>query len=131
MDFRSVPDVTEGKVWSPLHVWAAPDYLFDTMYFSMEADQYYAPPENRGYYLELLDVPAGVKNAPPVGTVWEVPRQGTFTIALPVFRTDDGLLGYQFSFTISPVIPEPAALGFLCLGSAGLLLRKRRAIVRA
>jgi hypothetical protein len=126
MDFRGELGASEAKIWSPLHVWATPYFIFDTMYFSMEGDLLYPPPIDRRYYLELLAVPEDAKDPPPVGTLWEVPRQGVFTIALPVFRTDNGLLGYQFSFTVSPVVPEPASLGWFSLGIAGLWLRSRR-----
>jgi hypothetical protein len=66
-----------------------------------------SPPESRQYLLKLLAVPEGVTGAPPAGTVWELPVQGLFTLALPTYRTTNGLEGYRFAFTISDALAVP------------------------
>ena len=87
------------------------------MFFSMEAAQASACPEERGvfadlppsdrrYFLELVAVPL-VAGAPPVGTVWEIPVGSLFTLELPTYRTEEGLEGYQFAFTMTRDITLP------------------------
>jgi hypothetical protein len=125
-DYRTPPGKNESRVWDAVYVWAAPQYTQDRMWFSLAADTLFPPPRERQYLLELIDVPTWVTGAPAEGTVWEVPPGGTaLTLELPAVRTSSGLSGYQFRFTITPAIPEPAGLALS--GLAGLLLLVRRA----
>ena len=102
-DYRAPIDLDEAVVWSPLHVHATTSYEPDTMFFSMVAWEFYPPPPNREYTLELLYVPEGVEGAPPVGTTWDVPVDGTFSIEIPTYRSLSSAGAYRFSFTMSAV----------------------------
>jgi hypothetical protein len=117
-DYRSLPAPEESKTWDSLYVWAFDSYTPETMYFSLLPDTsvlcqgrtaYPAapPPTDRRYLLELLSVPEGVVGAPAVGFVWELPVDTLFTVALPTYRTSDGLQGYRFAFTITRVVTLP------------------------
>jgi hypothetical protein len=117
-DRRSLPAPEEGKTWDSLYVWAFPAYTLDTMFLSFEAvlpgrcqrdppRRFSAPPSDRLYRLKLMSVPEGVLDAPPVGTVWELPSDSTFALELPTYHTTDGLEGYLFTFTITRVVPAP------------------------
>ena len=122
IDRRAPLTPEDSKIWVPLYVWAKPSYEDDTMFLSL--NNYYSPAD-RDYLLELLTVPDGVVGAPAVGTVWDLPLDTLFTLELPTFKTDDGLEGYEFSFTITDV-PEPATVGLLAGGVVPLLLHRRR-----
>lgn len=122
-DIRAGIGPGEGKTFAPIYVWADKSYPSQTMYFSLQPGGPPFPPANRRYILELLRVPEGVSGAPPIGTTWILPDH-LFTVTLPVYATADGLTGYQFGFTITPTLPEPAALSLLA--TAGLLSRRRR-----
>ena len=74
---------------------------------TFQASSTVPPPSNRQYLLELLSVPDGVTGAPLVGTVWNLPSYGTYTLWLPTYRTTDGLTGYEFAFTITEAQPDP------------------------
>jgi len=65
------------------------------------------PPSSRRYLVELIRVPDGIVDAPAVGTVWELPLSEQYTIDLPTYRTTDGLMGYQFAFTVTEARPGP------------------------
>jgi hypothetical protein len=129
-DYHAMPEPHESEVWDSLYVWATPSYPAGekTMFFSMRPDTLFLPPDDRDYILELLQVPEGVEGAPPIGTSWKVPLTWEgLVIEVPAYRTDDGLSGYRFSFTITKVIPEPSAL--LLFGGVALALtagRQRR-----
>jgi len=121
MDFQSLPSRNESKTWENLYVWAYPSHSSNTMYVSFLADMTFLcegrtasrldpPPMDRRFLLELLSVPDGVVGAPPVGRIWALPRGPLFTIALPTYRTTNGLTGYRFSFTITEAEPEPGDL---------------------
>jgi len=119
LDYRSLPAPEESKTWDSLYVWAFDAYTPEMMYFSLiadmtllcegrTADQAVAPPpSNRRYLLELLSVPEGVVGAPPVGFIWELPVGSLFTLDLPTYRTNNGLEGYRFAFTITRVVTLP------------------------
>jgi hypothetical protein len=125
-DYRYAPKVDAGTTWDHLYVWAAPTFVGDTMYFSIQANLTYPPPTNRQYRLTLVTVPDGVQAlAPAEGTVWSVSNSALFTLALPTVHTENGLQGYEFSFRITPVVPEPHVAGLLLMGAAGLGLRRR------
>jgi|GEM_PF-2179105 len=124
---------SEGKVFTPISLWAETPYHPDVMGIAFEGDEYNPPPTDREYFLELLFVPDGVEGAPEVGAIWEVPPDEPFFILVPTYRWtlpapdfgDPGPQGYLFSLTMTPVIPEPASLMSLLLG--GVLIRRRRA----
>ncbi len=110
MDFQSVPGAVEQRSWDSLYVWAYPTYASETMHFSLSgrvarcgdhAARVTPGPTERRYLLQLLHVPAIVSGAPPVGAVWDLPLSGDFTLALPAYRSTNGLTGYRFSFTIT------------------------------
>lgn len=109
-DFRSLPMRKESRTWDSIYVWAGPSYSQDTMYFSMlagstlcekQAPSAATPPSDRRYLLKLMGVPDGVIGAPPVGTIWELPLTGLFSLGLPTYRTTNGLEGYRFAFTMT------------------------------
>ena len=125
-DYRKPPRNDESKTWDSLYVWAGPTYSRNTMFFSMQADTLFAPPDDRQYYLELLQVPDGVVGAPQLGTTWEVPLDAMLTLELPAFGTENGLEGYRFAFTISTVVPEPTTLTLLVAAVVPAILRRRR-----
>ena len=107
-DLRAPLERNESKTWEPICVWARTTFVPDTMSVTFQAStDYYAPPTNREYFLELLSVPDGVTGAPPAGTVWQLSPVGTLILNLPTHRTTDGLTGYQFAFTISEAEPAP------------------------
>jgi hypothetical protein len=122
-DIRAGLATDEGKTFAPIYVWADAANAGSVMYFSMEPGGLAVPPAEWQYALQLLAVPAGVSGAPPVGKTWPLTAE-SFTLELPAWATNDGLTGYQFAFTITPAVPEPATLGLL---AAVLLLGRRRA----
>ena len=120
-DFRKPMTPAESKTWV-IYLWADPDIYDETrMTISVEAGAP-VPPAERTYSLELLYVPDGISNAPPLGTTWELVVGETLMVEVPTYKTDNGLAGYQFAFTASAV-PEPASLRGLLGGRA--LLRRR------
>jgi hypothetical protein len=125
-DIRGPLEPDGAKIWDTLYVWAHTDFLDPTMYFSLQGDITYPPSDELAYYLELLEVPAEVTGAPPVGTVWDIPWTGLFSLELPTFRTTDGLEGYRFSFTIDASVPEPSSVLLLGVGAVALLPWPRR-----
>jgi predicted CXXCH cytochrome family protein len=70
----------------------------------------YAPPLDRQYLLEVISVPEGVVGGPPVGYVWELSPTTQSWIQLPNYRTDNGLEGYQFAFTVTEAEAGPGDL---------------------
>jgi hypothetical protein len=108
-DYRALPELERSVTYEPLAMWADESYSEKYMSLAMQADTDYAPPRNRQYYLELLHVPDGITEAPPIGTLWEVPAQGPFVIRVPTYRSKLGEDAYQFRFTMTAA-PEPASL---------------------
>jgi hypothetical protein len=96
------------------------------MPLTLQADTLYAPPADRDYQLELLEVPDGVTGAPAVGTIWDLPLDSLYTIDLPTYQTANGLEGYKFSFTIGEVVPEPGTLSLLAIGALWVAFASRR-----
>ncbi len=122
-DFRAPLAPGQTKVWEPIHLWAHPEYYGqETMSISFLADAAFPPPIDYAYTLELLYVPPGMINAPPVGTQWPI-TDGALTVTVPTYASYDGMGAYQFALRISP-IPEPAAGALLAL-AAGALRRRR------
>ena len=124
-DFRGFIAPDEAMVWSPLHVWAGPLFAPSKMALSFKADTLFPPARNRDYLMELLYVPEGVVGAPPVGTVWDLPLDSTFTIYMPTYRAADGAGAYQFSFTMTAEVPEPGSLTLLLAVAWSVLARRR------
>ncbi len=122
-DFRASLAEDESKIWSPIHLWATPNYSADEMYITFEPASWAPPNPTREYVVELEYVPDGMNGAPVVGTRWLLPTEDTLSIAVPTYTANDGAGGYRFSFTISAVVPEPTATIGLLLG---LFLRRRR-----
>ena len=125
-DFRGFIAPDEAMVWSPLHVWADPAFEDSKMALSFKADTLFPPPRNRDYLVELLYVPEGITGVPTVGTVWSLPLDSTFTIFMPTYRSTDGAGAYQFSFTITPEVPEPGSLTLLLAAAVPMLVRRRK-----
>lgn len=133
-DRRKVMRSDETKTFDPIALWASNTFPADFMGIAFEGDDLNPPPEDRRYLLELLYVPDGIESAPPVGTVWEVPARGLFYVLVPTYRwwedkTDSAgePHGYLFSFTMTPVIPEPSSLlAAGLLGAAWIAGRRRR-----
>lgn len=123
-DYRAPLAPDEGKAWAPIYLWATESYTEPVTYFSFEADGPPYPPRERKYSLQLTAVPEGLSGAPDVGTSWALPADGSlFTLELPTWATSDGLTGYQFSFNMTAMVPEPAT-GLAC--AVAVLLRRRR-----
>lgn len=124
-DFRAPLLPQETKTWSPIHLWADPQYYgLPDMYLAVEMDAGYMPPDDRDYYVELLHVPDGISNAPDVGTTWLIPRDRTLVVQVPTYETYNGLESYQFA-VVAGAVPEPAAL--LLLAAGAWLVGRRRA----
>jgi len=104
VDARAIPTPDEEKTWAPILLWADPGFTSAQMDFSWEPDTTTPLPANRRLKLELLYVPDGITGAPAVGTVWDLPRTGSFLLTLPVYKSSDGLTGYQFAFRVSAEI---------------------------
>jgi len=105
-DQRAPLTPDEGKTWAPIYFWADLAYTEPEMFIELDPLIYLGPPPPDRYYaLELLYVPDGIVGAPPVGTVWEVSYKLPTRVYVPAFPTKQGLTGYQFAFTISPVDP--------------------------
>ena len=120
LDYRAPMAADETKVWESIYLWADPTYTADTMFLTFMADGLFAPPSDRQYFLELVNVPTGYDW--PEETLWEVPVKGQVSLELRTFSSTDGLEGYGFTFTIGEVIPEPATASLL--GLAAVLLLK-------
>jgi hypothetical protein len=129
-DYRAALLPMQSQTWSPICFWANPDaYTYDWMYMSFEPAVDLPPPANRDYTLELLYVPEGVEDAPPVGTVWHIPPDDEYMIELPTFRTYDGLEGYRLAFSVGPTVcvadvtgPDGQPDGLTDLADLALLL---------
>lgn len=98
-------DVT--KTWSPLVVWCDPNCAEDVIYIELVPYRYGPPPADRDYTLELTQLPAGVTDAPAVGTSWTLDPAKDFHLELPAFPTKDPLAGYHFTLTMGA--PDPCA----------------------
>jgi hypothetical protein len=107
-DFHGPLTDEESTAWSPIYLWATPDYVGPQMALAFKPVDGYVPPSNRTYTVELLYVPPGVNGAPPVGTRWTIVPLNQTQLPVPAFRTNDPLTSYRFSFTISRV-PDPCA----------------------
>ena len=120
-DFREPFAETASKTWL-LYLWADPEFYSDErMALSFEAG-YPEPSPDRTYSVELMYVPEGIVDAPPVGTTWPFDPAETLMIEVPTYKAANGLTAYQFAFTAGPV-PEPA--GILALLAGALFLRRR------
>lgn len=126
-DFRAELAPSESMIWSPVHVWASNSYVGSTMSFTIQGSEVAPPPLDREYSLRLDSVPKAVTGAPAIGTVWSVPLDGPLTLVLPTYRDVSGEDAYKFSFTISAVVPEPAAMGLFGVGVTLCRARRRPA----
>lgn len=122
-DMRAPVLANETKTWEPIHLWAEPEYAEDDMHIAFAPAPDLPPPPDRVYTLELLYVPPGMIDPPAVGTIWEIPTDETFSLKVPTYRSENGLTGYQFAFSIHAV-PEPSTVLLLALGSAVLIRRR-------
>ncbi len=117
-DFRAPIEDDQSITWEPIHLWASLEYPDEQMFISFKADTVFPPPTDRDYFLELQYVPLGISGAPPLGTQWQLPAEGTFNLQVPTFRTKNGNYGYRFAFKMSEVTPEPGTACLLILGTA-------------
>ncbi len=123
----TAPEAT--TTWDTLYLWAPP--IFEGDQIDLLADGRFAL--SRTFTLELTAVPAGVTGAPDVGTTWTLPKDKSFKLSLPVYRTEDPTTGYQFSLTMGAVetgsvgcASAAPVLGVLLFGGMGLLTRRVR-----
>jgi hypothetical protein len=124
-DYRSPLKPEDAMTWQPLHVWAIMDFPDDEMYLSFEGSVDVPPPTSRRYFLELLYVPSDVEGAPPVGSRWELPTTGLWTLELPTYRAESGKRAYQFALTATAEVPEPGTLVLLSVALLGWRHRRR------
>lgn len=97
-DIRALVADDEPKTWSDIHVWASDFFIPDTMVFGLQVFPNLEPPPDRRWFLTLEAVPAGIQNAPAVGTRWTLPsNQDLFLLELPTVRAADGHDGYRFT----------------------------------
>ena len=123
LDYRAPLAPGETKTWAPIHLWADPDGYGEplmTLVIMPGADL--VPPDDLKYTLELVYVPEGITEAPPVGTTWTLEPDKTLEVEVPTYAAYSGRDAYQFAFTAAP-IPEPATL--LALSLAALCVRRR------
>ena len=120
-DFREPIAADSSKTWL-LYLWADPElYSDERMMLSFEAG-YPDPSPERTYSVELMYVPDGITDAPPVGTTWAFDPAAPLSIEVPTYQTSNGLSSYQFAFTAGPM-PEPT--GVLVFLAGALFLRRR------
>ncbi len=119
----------QTKKWM-LYLWATPDVpaSSDVIEVVMRNPMMAWPPEEYGFHfqLSLKAKPGPIADGPAVGTVWSM-NDFTTGFILPMYRTNDGLNGYQFEFTATAV-PEPSsfvALASLMTGFAAVVRRRR------
>lgn len=133
-DVRSPVPLQEGqsKNWQ-IYVWATPDVpitynTIDIGCSSVMPNPIYWP-EDLNFNLTLKAKPQGITGGPDVGTTWELlPHPHGVGIQLPMYRTDNGLTGYQFELTATAV-PEPSSIIALLCGIGGLTafrIRRRK-----
>jgi len=130
-DIRGSAPSTPGESKSiQIYVWATP-YVpanNDTIWLAYRFNSADFPPrESLSFRLTLRAKPQSISEGPEVGNTWEllVPEG---EIELPIYRTDNGLTGYQFELTATAV-PEPSSiLAMLCGvgGMAGPILRRKQ-----
>ncbi len=126
-DHRGEMKPEDKKEFEAIFVWANTTYQQETMFFTIQNNPLLPAPDDRAYILELVTLPKGIgEGAPPEGTTWNVPLGNFLTIELPTFGTRNGLEGYEFSFTITEVIPEPSSVSLLAATMGPVLMRRRR-----
>lgn len=132
-DVRSPVPLQEGQTKSWLiYIWATPDMpvtcnTIDVVCFSLIPNPIYWP-EDLGFNLTLKAKPQGIVDGPNTGTTWELGLSHGAILQLPMYRTNNGLTGYQFELTAT-VVPEPSSiLALLCgLGSlSAFKFRKKK-----
>jgi hypothetical protein len=125
-DYRAPLSADESLTFSPIHLWATPEFADPQMHLSILADFDFLPPADRLYSLQLLFVPSGIVGAPLVGSTWTVPLDEILTVTVPTYRAKEGKDGYRFALTISEVVPEPASLVLLATMLALAACRRSR-----
>ena len=127
-DFHAPIPPGQTKSWL-LYVWATPsvpdDYTTCGFHLANVVPGKPSETYDTQFHVTLLSKPSSITGGPDVGTAWEINMQ-EWQIALPIYRTDNGLTGYLFEFSATAV-PEPSSLvaligGFGCLSA----FRKRR-----
>lgn len=103
-DHRSEPAAGESFTWTNIYMWVPPIFEADEMEFNVDGRFN----KDLTFTLRLEAVPSGVTGAPAVGTSWELPKDSSFELLLPVHKTDDGLTGYRFSLTMTNPAPPGA-----------------------
>jgi hypothetical protein len=128
-DYRAPLAPGASKTWGPIFVWALEEYYQQpTMVFGFEPDLAAVPPTDWTYTVELLYVPSGIAGAPAVGTAWDVDPTASareLEITVPTFYASDGFNGYQFAFTMTRPVPEPATIALLSVVAICGLHRRR------
>jgi len=95
-DLGTAPPAGQSKTWT-LYVWAPQIYQQDQM--ALAIDGRYIGTST--FALQLDAVPEGVAFAHPVGTSWQIPKDNSFSLVLPAYKTDNGLSGYRFTVTMT------------------------------
>lgn len=110
-----------------IYVWGGTNVPDTANWLSIDCTYSSRPPADLDCWLTLKAKPESITDGPAAGTSWHVSDTlGGYT-RLPMYRTDNGLTGYQFELTAT-VIPEPASLLALTSGLMGLgcFVRKKR-----
>ena len=120
-DARSSLQPGETKTWRNIYLWEIPAGSLTP--FTISFVPIYTPPTYWTYTLYLDCAPPEANWTGP--WQWGIsPTQNT-TLVLPAVKSQSGLEGYRFHFTVEAV-PEPSGLLALAAGLAVLGLRRRR-----
>jgi len=132
-DARAALPAGQAFTWSDIYVWAPQAYLNGQteMEIAFEGQAI----GGGAFALRLESVPMGVTGAPAVGAEWVLPKDKSFALTLPAYRTEDGKTGYRFSLTMTAgSSPPPRGCGaamppvVLLLGTGLWLLTRPRPV---
>jgi len=119
----------ESKSWL-IYLWATPGVpdTYDTISVSCLMIMPPFMPSEYDYTLTLAAKPSATSGGPAIGTTWRLSLPSGVSVELPIYRTDNGLTGYQFELTATAV-PEPSSIlallsGLVGIGGVAILRRK-------
>ena len=120
-DVRSPLHPGETKTWDNIYLWEIPAASLTS--FTIWFRPIYTPPTYWTYTLYLDYAPPAANWTGP--WQWAIsPTQNT-TLVFPAVKSQTGLEGYRFHFTVAAV-PEPSSLLALAGGLTLLHLRRKR-----